>query len=74
MAIFTELKQNKHKPQFVWEHKRPHIDKENMRRKAEQEKSTFLTSHYSTKLQSSVQYGTGIKTETSKWNKIEKPR
>ena len=37
----------------------------------EQEESTFLTSDYTTKLQSSRQYGTGTKTEI--WNKIENP-
>ena len=37
----------------------------------ELEKSTFLTSDYTTKLQSSRQYGTGTKTEI--WNKIESP-
>ena len=32
-----------------------------------------LTSDYTTKLQSSRQYGNGIKTETDQWNKIESP-
>ena len=63
MTIFTELKPNKQKLQFVWKHKRPHIDIAILRREAEQEESTFLTSHYTTKLQSSVQYSTCIKTE-----------
>ena len=35
--------------------------------------STFLTSDYTTKLQSSRQYGTGTKTEIYQWNKIESP-
>ena len=35
--------------------------------------STFLISDYTTKLQSSRQYGTGIKTEIDQWNKIESP-
>ena len=39
----------------------------------ELEKSTFLTSEYPTKLQSSRQYGTGTKTEIYQWNKIESP-
>ena len=34
---------------------------------------TFLTSDYTTKLQSSRQYGTGTKTETDQWNKRESP-
>ena len=36
----------------------------------ELEESTFLTSDYTTKLQSSRQYGTG---NIDKWNKIESP-
>ena len=39
----------------------------------ELEKSSFLTSGYTTKLQSSRQYGTGTKTETDQWNKTESP-
>ena len=39
----------------------------------ELEESTFLTSDYITKLQSSRQYGTGTKTEIYQWNKIESP-
>ena len=37
----------------------------------ELEELTFLTSHYTTKLQSSRQYGTGRKTD--RWKKIENP-
>ena len=56
--------QNK-KFQFVWKHKRQfvfcqsNLEKEKM----ELEESTFLTSNYTTKLQSSRQYGAGTKTE-----------
>ena len=40
----------------------------------ELEESTFLTSDYATKLQSSRQYGTGTMTEIiDQWNKIESP-
>ena len=39
----------------------------------ELEESGFLTSDYTTKLQSSRQYGTGTKTETGQWNTIESP-
>ena len=40
----------------------------------ELEASTFLTSGYTTKLQSSRQYGTGTKTEIiDQWNKIGSP-
>ena len=37
----------------------------------ELEELTFLTSHYTTKLQSSRQYGAGRKTD--QWKKIENP-
>ena len=37
------------------------------------EESTFLTSNYTTKLQSSGQYGIGTKTNIDQWNKIESP-
>ena len=39
----------------------------------ELEESTFLTSDYTTKLQSSRQYGSGTHTHTNRdqWNKIE---
>ena len=37
----------------------------------ELEESTCLTSGSTTKPQSSRQYGTGTKTETDQWNKIE---
>ena len=38
----------------------------------ELEESTFLTSDYTTKLQSSRQYGTGTKPENiDQWNKVE---
>ena len=39
----------------------------------ELEESICLTSNYTTKLQPSGQYGTGIKTETDQWNKTESP-
>ena len=37
------------------------------------EKSTFLNSDYTTKIQSSRQYSTGTKTNIEQWNKIESP-
>ena len=39
----------------------------------ELEESTFLTSDYTTKLQSSRQCGAGTKTNIDEWNKIESP-
>ena len=37
------------------------------------EESTFLSSDYTTKLQSSRQFGTGTKANIDQWNKIESP-
>ena len=61
MAFSTELEQKN--SQFIWKHKRSQITKAVLRRRMELEESTFLTSDYTTKLQSSRQYGTCTKTE-----------
>ena len=61
MAFFTELEQKI--SQFIWKHKRLQRAKGVLRKKNGAEESTFLTSDYTTKLQSSRQYGTGTKTE-----------
>ena len=50
--------------QFIWKHKRSQIAKAVPRNRTELEESIFLTSDYTTKVQSSRQHGTGIKTET----------
>ena len=60
MTFFIELEQKI--SQLIWKHKRPQITEAVLRR-MELEESTVLTSDYTTKLQSSGQYGTGTKTE-----------
>ena len=51
MAFFTELEQNI--SQFIWKYKRPEYPKQSWDTRIELEESTFLTSDYTTKLQSS---------------------
>ena len=48
--------------------------KKSLERRTELEESCSLTSEYIAKLQSSKQYGTGIKNRnTDQWNRIESP-
>ena len=60
-AFFTELEQII--SQFLWKYKKPLIAKAIFKKKRELEESTCLTSGFTTKPQSSRQYGTDTKTE-----------
>ena len=60
MAFFTELEQKFHNS--YGKTKDPEYPKQSWERRMEVEGSTFLTSDYATKLQSSRQYCTGTKT------------
>ena len=61
MTFYTELEQKC--SQFIWKQKRPQIANAVWRKKNGTGGITFLTSDFTTKLQSSRQYGTGTKAE-----------
>ena len=62
MEFFTELEQKKITI-FMKTQKTPNMQTILRRKNRVGKKSTFLISHYTTKLQSTRQYGTGTKTE-----------
>ena len=62
MAFSTEIEEKI--SQFIWKQKKtPNSQSSLEKKKMELEESPFQTSGYTTKLQSSRQYGTGTKTE-----------
>ena len=72
-GIFHRTRTKNFAIDMIWKHKRPQITKAVLRR-MELEESTVLTSDYTTKLQSSRQYGTGTKTEIQTIEQDRKPR
>ena len=60
-TVFTELEQIISR--FVWKYKKPQIAKAILGKKNGPGEINLLTSGYTTKLQSSRQYGAGTKTE-----------
>ena len=59
--------------QFVWKYKKPQIVKAILRKKNGTRGINCLTSDYTTKLQSSRQYGISRDRNIDQWNEIESP-
>ena len=72
MAFFTELEQKIYSS--YGNTKDPKQPKQSWERRMELEESNFLTSDYTTKLQSSKQYGTGTKTEIRSMEQDRNPK
>ena len=74
-GLFVKKVLEQKNSQFVQKHNR--LPKKSWERKKQLEESTFLTSDYTAKLQSSRQYGVITKIEVyrniEQWNKIENP-
>ena len=72
MAFFTKIGQKT--SHLIWKHKRPRIAKAILKSRMELEESIFLTSDYTTKLQSSRQYGLAQKQKYRPMQQDRTPR
>ena len=73
MPFFTELQQQQQINNFYGNTKDPKEPKQSWERRMELEESNFLTSKYTTKVQSWRQYGTGTKQKNRPMEQDRKP-